>query len=76
MWRIQVWQDTHIVEAFLCETEAEASAKEEGLRPKYPAPTYVIKLEEIPRRSQKWKKTSPIIGAIADAISNLDPPGH
>ncbi|QQE80492.1 hypothetical protein [Alicyclobacillus sp. SO9] len=78
MWRVQVWNEEHIVEAFLLDKEEDARMKEEELRETYFQPEYTIKSEQTPSLDMKFTRKGKIVKGMGDllqAIVDLMPPG-
>ncbi|WP_157061848.1 hypothetical protein [Alicyclobacillus ferrooxydans] len=46
MWRVQVWKDNKIIEAFLHDTREECEEKKTELEARYQANGYEVRVEE------------------------------
>lgn len=75
MWRVQVWEGKHIVEAFLFDTEQEARDKKYELIGIYWHPKYLIKVEEFVQNPPK-KENEFLVQIIGELLNPFNWGNH
>lgn len=68
MWRVQVWDGEHIVEAFLFNTESEAIDKKSELQHTYLSSSHRIEMDGF--EEEPPKKDNPLLREIIFGLLN------
>ncbi|QQE77249.1 hypothetical protein [Alicyclobacillus sp. SO9] len=74
MWRVQVWKDNNLIEAFLHDTQEECEAKKTELEVHYQANEYEVRVEEFELKNFNLldSKNTPLLDVLFQFINPLN----
>jgi hypothetical protein len=74
MWRVQVWKENKIIEAFLQDTQEECETMKQELEMRYPSAEYEVRADEYQLKNFNLfdPKNAPLLELLAQLVNPLN----